>query len=120
MPVLRRNTDCSPSSALKLETVLPENKGNNNNDLVNFPVRRSQPQVLDSVKDESNPHLKPISLRSILILSSDLYLRLQIGIFASGSNQNVVCISHFLRACYMPSPSNASSLEHPNNVWCKP
>jgi hypothetical protein len=31
--------------------------------------------------------------------------------------QNIVCISHFSDACYMPRPSHLPLVDHPNNNW---
>jgi len=47
-------------------------------------------------------HIHPISLRSIIILSSHLLLCLPRGLFPSGfSDQNFVRISHISHACYI-------------------
>jgi len=33
------------------------------------------------------------------------------------SDQNLVCISHRVHACYMPSPSLSPWLDRPNSIW---
>jgi len=58
----------------------------------------------------------PISLTSILILSSYLCLCLPSPPFKFSSQKNV-CICHTSHACYMPHPSLSPCFDHPNNIW---
>jgi hypothetical protein len=58
----------------------------------------------------------PISLRSILILSFHLCLRLSNGVFPTGFPK-ILGTSHNFHACYMPRPSQPPWLDHPNNIW---
>jgi hypothetical protein len=55
----------------------------------------------------------PISLTSIIILSSHLCVGLPSGPFRF-SDKNIVCTSHCSLACYIPRPSQ---FDHPNNIW---
>jgi hypothetical protein len=59
----------------------------------------------------------PISLRSILILSSHLYLGFWMVLPFRLSNQRTVCISHIYDACYMSHPSHPPWFDHPDNIW---
>jgi hypothetical protein len=62
--------------------------------------------------DQSNPIQSipshPISLRSILILSTHLRL---------GSHQYPICIPLLPNSCYMPCPSHPPWLDHSNYTW---
>jgi hypothetical protein len=59
----------------------------------------------------------PISLRSILILSS--YIRLDIHVIFSlrFSSWNFARISHISYACCMRRPSHSPGVYHRNNIW---
>jgi hypothetical protein len=59
----------------------------------------------------------PISFRSILMLSSYLYLRLPSGLFPSGFTIKTPMNSLLSDACYMPSPPPLIYLDYPNNIW---
>jgi hypothetical protein len=60
----------------------------------------------------------PISLHSILILSSSLRLGLPSGLLPSGFYiKNNVFVSNISRACYMFHPSHPPKFDHPNNIW---
>jgi hypothetical protein len=62
------------------------------------------------------PH--PISLRSILILSSHRRLRLPTGLFPPGFPIRTLCAFLFSpHACYMPCPSHPNWLDHSNYIW---
>jgi len=61
--------------------------------------------------------LHPISLRSILISSSQLHPGLQSGLFLSGPLKVFVCISCFCHVCCMPCPTLLPWFDHPNTIW---
>jgi hypothetical protein len=55
----------------------------------------------------------PMSLRSILILSTRLRLGLRSGLFPSGFPNNIL----YAFLCYTPRPSHSSSLDYSNYAW---
>jgi len=61
----------------------------------------------------------PISIRSILMLSSHLSMprssKLSFPFRFSG--QNFICLSHSSHTFYMLCPSHSPSFDHPNNTW---
>jgi len=64
-------------------------------------------------------HSHPISLWSILILSSRLHLGLPIGLFPSGFRIKIVYVFlMYLHAYYVPLPSHPW-FDHPNSIWWK-
>jgi hypothetical protein len=59
----------------------------------------------------------PISLRSSLILSSHLRLRLPSGLFPLGFTTKTLEAFHVIRECYMPRLLHPPWLDHPTNTW---
>jgi hypothetical protein len=67
---------------------------------------------------ESTPHPQPISLRSILIPSSNLRLGLPSCLLSFRlSHQNPVHVSPFSHACHMPRPPHSPWFVLPNIIW---
>jgi hypothetical protein len=82
------------------------------------PLQCSQGSVtgLYPEPDEPSPHTHPISLRSILILYSNLRLGLPNGLFPSDFPTKTLYALLFY-ACYMPRPSPPTWLVHSNYIW---
>jgi hypothetical protein len=60
----------------------------------------------------------PISLRSILILTTHLRLGLPSGLFPSGFPTNILYAFFFYpNSCYMPRPFHPSRLDYSNYTW---
>jgi hypothetical protein len=59
----------------------------------------------------------PVTLRSILILSSYLCVGLPCPLPFRFSNQNCFHISHHPHAHYLPHPPQPPWFDHPNNIW---
>jgi hypothetical protein len=62
------------------------------------------------------PHY-PTSWRSILILSSHLYLCLPNGFFPSCFPTKTLYAVFLPHMCYIPQPTYYSQFDHPNNIW---
>jgi hypothetical protein len=78
---------------------------------VYYRVHRGPPTVpILSHRQSNNSY--PISLRSILILSSCLRIGLPSALPFRFSDPNCVCISHLSHVCYMTRPSHLPSLYH--------
>jgi hypothetical protein len=66
--------------------------------------------------DQSSIH-HPISLKSILILSTQLHLRLPSGLFPSSFSTNTLQAFFSPHSCYILSPSHPHWLDHSNYTW---
>jgi hypothetical protein len=59
----------------------------------------------------------PISLRSILILSSHPCLCFPSGHLPSDFLTNILCTFHLSHMCFMPHPLHPPLFDHPNDIW---
>jgi hypothetical protein len=62
-------------------------------------------------------NFQPISLKSILILSSYLRLGIPSGLFPSGLSTKILYAAHLPHARYMAGPSHPPQFDRPNNTW---
>jgi hypothetical protein len=84
---------------------------------VHYHVHKGPPLVPTWVRSIQSIPPHPISVRSILILSSHLRLGLPSGSLSFWhSHQNRICIPLVPYACYMPCPSHPPCLDR-SNSW---
>jgi len=81
---------------------------------VHYHVHNSLPLALFSARPIQSATSHPISLRSILILSSHPRLVLPSGLFCSSFSTKILYASP--HSCYTPRQSHPPWLDHPNNT----
>jgi hypothetical protein len=80
---------------------------------VHYRVHKS-PSLVSILSQIDPVHTTPDYLRSILILSTHLRLRLPSGPFPSGFPTNILYAFLFPHSCYMPCPSHPPWFDHSN------
>jgi hypothetical protein len=87
------------------------------NPKVQYRVHNSPPLVPILSRSMQSVPLHPLSLRSILILSTHLLRGLRSGLFPSGLPADSYMHSSALHSSYMPLPSHSPWLDHSNYTW---